>query len=247
MNSNLKLAAGELIKKSESPLIIILENTEGAAIAGALALFLSLKKLNKNPQIVCAGDIPEKFSYLPGINEITHDIAIGNMYKILIDVGSDGGKELVYEKVDNMLNIYLSTKADNISKESINVEFVKFTHDLVITVAVLNTEPIGNFYFKNKEFFFKTPMVSIGSPLPSQFKNATLTEIVSRSVSDHIADMTRELLASGWDKDIAMLLLSGIISETNNFQSQNIDHKIFSLTASLMSAGADRDEIIRHL
>ncbi|MBU3924827.1 hypothetical protein KJ854_02735, partial [Patescibacteria group bacterium] len=93
MNPDSKQQAGELIKKSESPLILIPEKTEGAAIASALALFLALKKINKNPQIVCLGDIPEKFSYLPEINSITDKISAERLYKILINVGEDNIKE----------------------------------------------------------------------------------------------------------------------------------------------------------
>ncbi len=247
MNMDLKQQVSELIKKSESPLILISESTEGSAIASALALYLTLKKLNKNPGIVCAGDISEKFSYLPEIKSIARDMSAERFYKIFIDIGEDNIKELSYEKIDKMLTIYLSTKANNISRESINIESLKFTHDLIIAVAVLSMEPLGRFYLENKEFFSKTPIISIGSPFPDQFKGENLTEIAPRFVSERVAGLTQELLGSDWDQKIATLLLSGIINETNNFQSQKLDYKIFSLTASLMSAGADREEIIRHL
>lgn len=247
MNPDPKQQICELIKKSESPLILISEKTEGAAIAGALALFLALKKINKNPEIVCSEDIPEKFSYLPGIKSIKRNISAERFYKIFINVGEDNIKELAYEKVDKILTIYLSTKAGSISRESISVASSEFVHDLIIAVAVLSMEPLGRLYLENKEFFSKTPIIGIGSPFPNQFKGANLTEIVSRFVSERVAGLTRELIGSDWDREIATLLLFGVIDETNNFQSPKIDHKIFSLAASLMSAGADREEIIRHL
>lgn len=247
MNTDSNQELSELIKKSESPLILIPEKTEGAAIASALALYLTLKKLNKNPQIFSSEDIPEKFSYLPEVKSITHKISAERLYKILIDVGEESINELTYEKVDKTLTVFLSTKAGNINPGSVKVVSSEFTHDLIIAVAVLSMEQLAPVYLGNKEFFSKTPIVSIGSPFPNQFRGANLTEVISRFVSERIAGLTQGLLASDWDKNIATLLLSGIISETNNFQSPKIDHKIFSLTASLMSAGADREEIIKHL
>lgn len=247
MNSDLKKQAEELIKKSESPLIIIPEKTEGAAIASALAIFLTLKKLNKNPEVMCLEDIPDKFFYLPEVKSIVNKISAERFYKIFINVGEDNINELTYEKMDKMLTIYLSTKANNITSDSIRVEPSAYTHDLIIVISVLSIERIRDFYFENKEFFSQTPIISIGSPFPSQFKSANLTEVVSRFVSERVAGLTQELLAAQWDPKIATLLLSGIINETNNFQSPKIDHKIFSLAASLMTSGADREEIIRHL
>lgn len=247
MNPDSKQQALDLIKKSESPLILIPERTEGAAIAGALAIYLALKKVNKNPEIVCIGDVPEKFSYLPEIKSITHKISAERFYKILINVGDENIKELTYEKIDKMLTIYLSTKAGNISRESISIASSDFAHDLVIAVAVLNMEPLGHLYLENKDFFSKTPIISIGSPFPNQFRGANLTEVIVRFISERVAGLTRDIIGSDWDQQIATLLLSGVINETNNFQSPKIDHKIFSLTASLMVRGADRDEIIKHL
>lgn len=247
MNLDPKQQVSELIKKSESPLILIPERTEGAAIASALALFLALKKADKNPQIFCGEDIPEKFSYLPEAKSITHKISADRLYKILINVGDENIGELTYEKLDKMLTIYLSTKAGNIDRESISVASSDFAHDLIIAIAILSMEPLGHFYLENKEFFSQTPIISIGSPFPNQFRGANLTEVNSRFVSERVSGLTQEIIGSGWDKNIATLLLSGVIYETNNFQSPKIDHKIFSLAASLMAAGADREDIIRHL
>lgn len=247
MTPDSKQQVYDLIKKSESPLILIPERTEGAAIASALALFLALKKINKNSEIVSAEDILEKFSYLPEAKSITRKVSADRLYKILINVGEENINELTYEKLDKMLTIYLSTKAGNINRESITVASSEFTHDLIIAVAVLSMEPLGHLYLENREFFSKTPIISIGSPFPNQFRGANLTEVNSRFVSERVSGMVQELVESGLDDKIATLLLSGIIYETNNFQSPKIDYKIFSLASSLMSAGADREEIIRHL
>lgn len=237
----------DLIKKSESPLVLIPDKSESAAVASALALLLTLRKMDKNPQAVCPGVLPEKYSYMPGIGSIAGDISGERLHKISINIGEDNVNELTYEKTDKTLTIFLTSKTNVIDRNSINVESSKSMYDLIIVVSVLNTEPLGYLYQKNKDLFSHTSIISIGSPFPKQFGGTDVTEVSPRFISERIAGLTQQLVGDGWDKDIATLLLAGVINETNNFQSSKIDHSLFSLAASLMSSGADREEIVKHL
>lgn len=237
----------EMIKKSSYPLILIPENPEGDAIASALALFLILKKIDKNPHIACSKEIAEKFLFLPGQKQIQHRISGERAYKISLDVGNNEIKELSYEQIGNILNVNIITKSNSISKNSLNLEPSKFKYDLIFILSASDLESLGKIYFDNTELFFQTPIINIDHhPSNEYFGTVNLVEVTSASTAEIITEFKNTILPEKNDEEIATLLLAGIIAETNNFQSSAISPGTFSTAASLLTAGAKQEEIIKN-
>lgn len=237
----------EMIKKSSSPLIFIPQNPEGDAIGSALAFFLIFKKLGKNPEIVCSTALMEKFLFLPEVQDIKHNLLAERMYKISLNVSENEIKELSYEQVGQILNIYLAAKDDNIGRDSLAIEPSKFKYDLVLVVGSPDTESLGHIYFENTDLFFQTPIINIDHhPSNEYFGTINIIEVTSPSTAEITAEIIEKVSPESMDEKIATLLLAGIISETNNFQNPNINPKTFTLAASLLSGGAKQEEIIQH-
>ncbi len=57
------------IKNNDNIVILSHINPDGDAVGSSLALYLSLKSINKNVDVII-NDVPEKFSYLNGYNDI---------------------------------------------------------------------------------------------------------------------------------------------------------------------------------
>lgn len=237
----------EMIKKCSDLLILIPENPEGDAIASALALFLVLKKLGKNPEIASSTAISEKFLFLPHSEAIQHGISGERAYKISLNVGDNEIKELSYEQLGNILNIHLVAKSDGITKDSLSLEPSKFKYDLIFVLSSPDLESLGRIYFDNTELFFQTPIVNIDRrPSNEYFGTINLVEVTSSSTAEIITSIEEMLLPAAPDEEIATLLLAGLISETNNFQSSAINPNTFNAAASLLAAGARQEEIIRN-
>lgn len=236
-----------MIKKSSRPLIMVPQNPEGDAIASALALFSIIKKMGKAPEIACSTGIPEKFSFLPDTKSIAHTISADRVYKISLNVESNEIKELSYEQVGSMLNVYVGIKDDNLKRESLNLEPSKFKYDLLIVTGASDLESLGRLYLENTELFFQTPIINIDHRASNEYFGAVnLVEVTSPSTSEIIADLSQTLTPKSIDDKLATLLLAGVISETNNFQNPNINPQTFILAASLLTAGADQEEIIKY-
>lgn len=238
----------EMIKKSESPLILIPQNPEGDAIASALALFLVLKKLDKNPQVACSTALAEKFLFLPEQKSITHSVSNDCLYTLSLNVGENNITQLSYEQMGAFLNIYFSTKVNSIKEKSLSLEPVKFNYDLIIILGSPDLESLGRLYFENTDIFFKTPTINIDHHASNEYFGAVnLVDVVSSSTSEIISEILEALSGEPAGEKIATLILAGIISETNSFQSASVNPKTFSLAASLVAAGANQEEIIRNL
>lgn len=238
----------EMVKKSENPLILIPQNPEGDAIASALALFLVLKKLDKNPQVACSTALAEKFLFLPEQKSIIHNISNDCLYTLSLNVGENNIKELSYEQLGSVLNIYFSTQANSVKEKSLTLEPVKSSYDLLIILGSPDLESLGRLYFENTDIFFKTPTINIDHHASNEyFGTVNLVDVVSSSTSEIVAGILEALSGEPAAEKIATLILAGIISETNSFQSASVSPKTFALAASLVAAGADQEEIVRHL
>lgn len=238
----------EMVKKSESLLILIPQNPEGDAIASALALFLVLKKLDKNPQVACSTALAEKFLFLPEQKSIIHNISNDCLYTLSLNVGENNITQLSYEQMGAFLNIYFSTKANSIKEKSLTLEPIKFSYDLIIILGSPDLESLGRLYFENTDIFFKTPTINIDHHASNEYFGAVnLVDVVSSSTSEIVAEILEALSGEPAGEKIATLILAGIISETNSFQSASVNPKTFTLAASLVAAEANQEEIIRHL
>lgn len=234
----------DLVKKSAYPLILIPERAGADATGAALALFLVLEKIKKNPQIASSEPLDEKFFFLPGIESIRTDISKERLYKISFEVGEDGIKELYYDQEGKFLNIYLSSERNGIVPQGVRMEALKFKHDLVLAIGGESPESFGRVYYENEDLFSEVPVIGINNRASGKkFGTINFTCPECSSVSETVARVAEGVLPSYLDEKIAALLLAGIIDETDNFQSSGIRPEVFLLTASLIAAGANRDEI----
>lgn len=69
-------------------LIMIHENPDGDTLASASAMYLVLKKMGKNPNMVCKDKVPRPFRFLPAMDKIKEDFLFGDFDIMLtIDCG----------------------------------------------------------------------------------------------------------------------------------------------------------------
>ncbi len=237
----------ELIKKCSHPLVLIPQNPEGDAIAAALAFSLILKKTGKTPEIACPTAIAEKFLFLPDTASIVHNLSAERIYKISLDVENNQITELSYEQVGSVLNIFLSIKEDNLKKDSLDLAPSKFKYDLIFIFGSSDLESLGHIYFENTELFFQTPIVNIDHHASNEyFGTVNMVEVTKPSTSEITAEIIKAFMPEEKSAELSTLLLAGVISETNNFQAPNISPETFTLAASLLSSGANQEEIIKY-
>jgi len=242
----------ELVNKSDSVLICLPKNPDGDAIASSLGVFLILEKLGKKVTLVCPTAIPENFLFLPASQNIIHKLEGIKEYIISLGVERKNLEQLRYEVNDHNLNIFITAKDGDLEKrlenENIKLEPAKFKYDLIIIPGVQDIENLGGVYDENSELFFETPIINIDHhPSNEYFGKVNLVEITASSTAEIIASIYPLLKEDILDKEIATLLLAGIISSTESFQNKNTTPNSLTTAASLIAAGADQQKIIRYL
>jgi len=239
----------ELIKNSQKILITFKKNFSGDALGSALAVFLLLKKLNKEADIVCHDfAINQNFAFLPEVHQTKSNLSGLKRFIISLDIAENKIKNFSYDIKDNKLNIYLTPEKGFLAEKNIAYKSDDYKYDLIITLDTDNLESLGEIYDQHNEFFFNTPIINIDhNPENEQYGQINLIELTKTSTAEIIFDLIEHYDLNLLDQQIATCLLTGMIAKTRSFRSTSVTPRALNIASQLILNGADRDLIIQNL
>lgn len=250
----------EQIKKANNILITFRKTWNGDSVASALAMFLFLKKLNKNVDVIAEkfnnnhteiktpSNQNELFSFLPSFNEIKNSIENLRKFIISLNITNTKVSQIKYKMEENSLNFIISPNNGFFTDEDITSHASGFKYDLIIVLDTPDMESLGKIYDNDTEFFYKTPIINIDHHSSNeefgQINNIQLTATATAEILFYLLNnYSKDLI----DEDIATCLLAGMISKTKSFKTPNITPNALLTASQLISAGARREEIVNHL
>jgi len=248
MDQNLRQPILDSINKAGRILIAIPSNASGDALGAGLALYLFIKKLDKEPEIVTAGAGLAAFSFLSGASEIKHLLAASQSFVISVSTANAPLDELSYEALPGRVDIFLKPKSGKFAQTDVSFKNARFPYDLIITVHTPSLENLGEIYEKNTDLFFETPIINIDHhPNNEYYGEINVVDLTATSTAEIVASLIEEFESSLMDEHIATNLLTGIIVETNSFQHAKTTPKAFLKASQLIAQGGKHREIIREL
>ncbi|MBI4812622.1 DHH family phosphoesterase [Candidatus Falkowbacteria bacterium] len=248
----------EQIKKAKNILITFRKSWNGDSVASALAIFLFLKKLGKNVELVVEkfkgnGDkeisfTPASLSFLPSYAEIKNSMENLRQFIISLDITNTKVSQIKYKVEDNTLNFIISPKDGFFTHDDITSRSGGFKYDLIIVVDTPDLESLGKIYDNDTEFFYHTPIINLDHhPENEEFGQINFTELTAVSTSEILFSLFDSYSREFIDENIATCLLAGMISKTRSFKTPNVTPKALSAAAQLISMGARREEIVNNL
>ena len=238
----------ELIKNSQKILITFKKNFSGDALSSALAIFLLLKKMGKQADIVCHDFcIDQNLAFLPEIKQTKSGLAGLKKFIISLDMAANKIKDFSYDVKDNKLNIYL-TPEKLLEEKNIAFKSDNYKYDLIIILDTDNLESLGEIYDQHTDFFYSTPIINIDhNPENEQYGQINLVDLTKTSAAEIIFDLIEHYDINLLDREIATCLLTGMISKTRSFRSASVTPRALNIASQLIVNGADRDLIIQNL
>ncbi|MFA5187761.1 MAG: DHH family phosphoesterase [Patescibacteria group bacterium] len=238
----------ELIKNSQKILITFKKNFSGDAISSALAIFLLLKKMDKQADIVCHNFcLDQNFAFLPEINQTKSGLEGLKKFIISLDLAANKIKDFSYDVKANKLNIYL-TPEKLLDEKNISFKSGDYKYDLIIILDTDTLESLGEIYDQHTDFFYSTPIINIDhNPENEQYGQINLVDLTKTSAAEIIFDLIEHYDINLLDQEIATCLLTGMISKTKSFRSAAVTPRALNIASQLIINGADRDKIIQNL
>src|SRR3989338_5254347 len=237
----------EQIKKASN--ILIAFKWSGDAVASALAMFLFLKKLDKNVELAADKFASDRlYSFLPGYAEIKPGLENLRNFIISLDITKAKVSQIKYRREENRLNFIISPKDRWFTEDDISTGASGFKYDLIIVVGAPDLESLGKIYDNDTEFFYQTPIINLDhSSTNEAFGQINLIELTAVATAEIIFSLLESYSRDLIDENIATCLLAGMIAETKSFKTNNVTPRALLIASQLMTLGGRREEIVNHL
>lgn len=228
--------AKELIEAATNISVVPSPDFQRDSFPASVALFLSLKKLGKNVNLL-AENYPERFKFLTekeGVYPFRADF--------LITIREAGARlaDLFYEKTENGLNLFLKTNGDALKKDNVVMESLSSRplEDLFITIGASRLAKIEGMLKGNS-----AEIINIDTQLENEnYGQANLVEVSSPALSEIVLDLLCLINEDIIDRKIANALLAGIVFGTSSFQNPRTNSQTFQKVSCLLEKGADLKE-----
>lgn len=242
----------DLIKRSKKILVLPSSPPDGDSLGSAVALYITLRKLNKEVTVICADPVPEVYEFLPNIKIVGTKLISSNDFIITLDCSKIKMDKIKSSIEDDKVNIIISPKEGSFSEANISFNKGSIAYDLIITVDCAELQQLRNIYENNIEIFHQVPVINIDHHISNtHFGKINYVDIMSSSTTELLCPLIQELGKDSAmdliDEDVATLLLTGIITDTGSFQNANTTPKSFDVASELIAYGARQQEIIQYI
>jgi len=236
-------------EKAQTILICFAEDATGDSISAALAFKTFLEKQNKKVDIVSDEfNAPKRLSFLEEINSIHGKMKSLKKFVVSIDMKGTEVEELSYDFHNNKLRIFITPEEGFITEKHMETAETSFVYDLIISFGTKDLKSLGDVYHKHKELFSEVALINIDSHVENEsYGHINYTDITATASSELLFKILKKYNKNDIDKNIATMLLTGIIAKTRSFQAEKTRPHTLKLASDLMELGADRDLIIKNL
>jgi phosphoesterase RecJ-like protein len=239
----------EQIKKAEKILITFSRTWSGDGVASALALFLFLKKLGKNAEIIAEkSEKNEAFSFLPGYQEIKFNLSSLRHFIVSLSTRQTKVNSVKYRQEPESLDFIVTPQNGFFTKEDLTIKSSGFKYDLIFIVDTRDLESLGKIYDNDTELFYKVPVINIDHhPSNEEFGQINRIDLTAVSTTEILFSLFEAYARESIDEEIATCLLTGIIAKTRSFKTSNITPAALSIASQLIAMGGRREEIVNQL
>lgn len=248
---NPKQQIAEKIKQAKNILLVTHVNPDEDAIGSVLALFHTLKKLDKNISIACSGKKSDKHAFLPGYENVKNELIGSKQFIITLNTANTNAPHKVkYQTEDDKIHLIVTPEQGNFTQEDVTIKEGKHQFDLIIVTDTPNLERLDNIYSENTELFYETPIINIDHHSDNDgFGEINLINSKSSSVCEMLVSIIETLSSdqSLLDANISTCVLTGILGDTASFQNSNTTSKSLTVAAQMIAGGANHMQIIKSI
>lgn len=241
-----KQQISELLRRGSNFIVMTPRDPTVDQAAAVLGLTSLLGKINKNAQGVASGRVPRELDWLPSYTLASKPEAQRD-FVITLDTSKTEADKLKYTTEGKRLKVYITPFNGNFTKDDVSFDYGDYHVDAVVTLGIEDPKQLMNILTADKDLVAKARVVTINNKGGAKDGHTLSWYEDASSLSEMVMSMSEALGSGILDKEIATVLLTGIIAATEHFQAPNTTPKVMTMAAQLMAAGADQVRIMQQL
>jgi hypothetical protein len=235
---NVKQQIIERIKQGTNVLVTVSNNPTLDQLAACIGLTLMLNKLGKHATAVYSGETPSILEFLQP--EKTIEKNTDSLRDFIISLDKSKADKLRYKVEDKVVKIFITPYKTSISEKDLIFSEGDFNVDLIIALGVHDQGQLDQAIAAHGRILHDATVISINDSANGSLGSLNLLDQTSSSLSELITQFDGQIGKPVLDAQIATALLTGIVAQTDRFSNGKTSPVTMSVSAKLMSAGANQ-------
>jgi hypothetical protein len=245
-NTNPKLALIDRLHESKNILVTVSSNPSVDQLAACLGLTLWLNKLEKHATAVFSGDVPSTLEFLQP--EETLEKNTDSLRDFIISLDKSKADKLRYKVEENVVKIFITPYRTSLSADDLEYSQGDFNVDTIIALGVNSQADLDTAITAHGRILHDATVVTITTgDSPTELGSIQWHDPNASSLCELVVDLGNGLDKTKLDNQIATALLTGVVAQTDRFSNEKTTPQTMSVSAELMSAGANQQLVVSKL
>ncbi|HHH12576.1 MAG TPA: hypothetical protein ENJ77_01720 [Candidatus Moranbacteria bacterium] len=231
------MAILQQLARSRTPLILLPPEPDEDSFAAGLALAHWSEARASRP-VLAGAKVDRILPFLPRNRQIEKRVRAGEDFVLRFDLGNNPIKDVQINRDSGALEIIITPEADFIDPRNFSFAPARSHHDLLVLVGAAAFDTLEKMDSSSKLVLADVPRISLSTTDESRILCAEVARIMLDGDPAGKQSMPEKSAES---------LLAGIVAAGDGFRAPTIDAEIFSLSAKLMRAGGDLQNIMMNM
>lgn len=240
-----KQEAAERIKQANNILVTVSNNPSVDQLAACIGLTLSLNKMGKHATAVFSGQTPSTIEFLQP--EKTLEKNTDSLRDFIIALDKSKADKLRYKVEDRVVKIFITPYRTSINEKDLEFSQGDFNVDVVLALGVHNQSELDQAITSHGRILHDATVVTLNTKPGGELGSINWLDPNASSLSELAVQLIDALDKKLVDSQIATAFLTGIVAETERFSNSKTSPQTMSISAELMSEGANQQLVATKL
>ncbi|HET9174576.1 MAG TPA: hypothetical protein VFN56_04870, partial [Candidatus Saccharimonadales bacterium] len=235
----------ERLKSANNILVTVSRNPSVDQLAACIGLTLVLNKQGKHATAVFSGQVPSTIEFLKP--DETLERTTDSLRDFIIALDKSKADKLRYKVEDTVVKIFITPYRTSLSADDLEFSQGDFNVDAVVAIGVRQQQDLDEAITAHGRILHDATVATITTTPDGELGTINWHDPSASSLCELVEEVAHELGADLLDGQIATALLTGIVAETNRFSNEKTTPQTMSVSAALMSAGANQQLVASEL